>query len=216
MRLFYRPLIAFFMIFSDFNTIAVYEDIRLPPPQTQGGMGVLDALYLRSSASGFNFPKKGLSPQDLSTLLWAASGLNRNGKGWTTPMAMGMPPYCKIYVLNESGVFLYNWQKQSLAILSTKDARSEVAPQEYVKNSPCLFIFVADGVAFEKVTNDKALALHFSSVTTGAMTQNIYLAASSINVGVRYIHLIKHEAIRKILKLNDQDEALCLLMLGKR
>ena len=82
------------------------ESIALPPPATEGGLGLFSALKKRSSVSGGDFSTAEVSLEELSTVLWAASGLNRGQTGWTVPMAEGLEPYVKIYVAGPDGVWL--------------------------------------------------------------------------------------------------------------
>ena len=72
---------------------AASADVPLPAPQRSGGLGVFDALGSRASAVGADFASmKDVSLENLSTVLWAATGLNRGEKGWTVPMAWGWSP----------------------------------------------------------------------------------------------------------------------------
>lgn len=55
------------------------QDIKLNEPVKTGGASVMEAFAKRQSSS--EFADKELSLQDLSNLLWAANGINReNGK----------------------------------------------------------------------------------------------------------------------------------------
>lgn len=99
---------------------STFADIKLPAPQMSGGKGIYDVLKARSSASLDNFPNQPLSLQELSNLLWAATGLNRGEKGWAVPYGMGMAPYNKIYIADDKRVSLYDWQTHSLKEISTK------------------------------------------------------------------------------------------------
>ena len=69
--------IAFITIFLLMFTATVYsrEIIKLPPPETEGGMPLLQALKERKS--GREFSSRKLSPEILSNLLWAAWGISR-------------------------------------------------------------------------------------------------------------------------------------------
>ena len=84
-------------------TSAFAVEGKLPDPQTNGGPTVLTAIEERASAPGKGFPTGAISDEDLGTLLWAASGRNRENKGWSVPMAMGKPPYCTVYVVGQDG-----------------------------------------------------------------------------------------------------------------
>jgi hypothetical protein len=61
------------------------QSIDLPAPQKTGGMPLMDALAKRSTARAFD--SKELSPQQLSSLLWAAFGINRPDGKRTAPSA---------------------------------------------------------------------------------------------------------------------------------
>jgi SagB-type dehydrogenase family enzyme len=193
-----------------------FADIDLPDPKKEGGIGIYDAFNMRSSASGGSFPSGKLSNDELSQILWAASGLNRDGKKWTVPMAMGLKPYCKIYVAIDSGVFLYDWENNKLKEISDKDLRSKIANQEFAKASPCSLIFVTDMEILQNTYNrDKELAYHFASVLAGAMTQNIYLAAASMKLGARYIYGANRAFIHEEFKLSKEDSIICIMLIGK-
>ena len=76
-----------------------WGDVKRPPPRMDNGTALFDALKRRASAPGCDFPTVQLSGEDLSYVLWAATGLNRGEKGWTVPMAMGKPPYVNIFAV---------------------------------------------------------------------------------------------------------------------
>ena len=194
---------------------AGWADIDLPAPQKEGGIEIFEAFNIRSSASGSSFPSRKLDNQDLSQILWAASGLNRDGRGWTIPMARGLKPYCKIYVADDNGVFLYDWENHKLIEVSKKDIRSNIVRQEFAKTSPYSLILVTDMEILQSAYSDKELAYHFASVAAGAMTQNIYLAAASLNLGTRYLYGIDRDFIHKELNLPVNDSAVCVMVIGK-
>ena len=98
-------------------------DITLPAPATQGGEGIFTVLNARHSAVPSDFPLKDITRQELANLLWAATGQNRNGNGWTVPFAMHRAPYNTLYVLMDTGVYRYDWQRNSLEEISRHDIR---------------------------------------------------------------------------------------------
>lgn len=190
------------------------DEGKLPAPQGEGGMGLFSALKNRASAPGADFPSGQLANEELSTILWAASGLNRGNSGWTVPMARGREPYCRIYVADDQGVFLYNWKEHSLQAISRNNIKSKIGAQGFVKMAPCILIIVSDTEALAYFKDDKT-AWEFAQVLTGAMTQNIYLAAANYNIGARYIHSMRIDEIKAALRLPAGDEPICLMMLGK-
>ena len=193
---------------------ASQPSFTLPAPQKTGGEGIFDALSHRASGTRNAFPHGDISTQELSTILWAASGLNRPEKGWTAPMASGSEPYCKVYVLGKCGVFLYDWKQHALNTVSQGDARLDVSGQRFVAEAPYVLLFVADGKVLEAMNDPRAAG--WAPVLTGAMTQNVYLAAESMGIGARYMASMKEEVAREALKLDPSDTPICIMPLGKR
>jgi len=191
-----------------------FADEKLPEPQTGGGMGLFEALKKRSSVPGGDFPKAPLSEDELSNVLWAASGLNRGDSGWTVPMDRGVPPYVDVYVANDRGVFLYDWRAHSLVLTTKDDIRAWMGLQNFVAGVPCALILVANAESLS-VFSDEVLRAQFADVAAGAMTQNAYLAAAAMRLGARYIHSLREPEIKSALNLNEEDRVICLMLLGK-
>jgi hypothetical protein len=202
--------LGFFLMFAG---RADAEDVKLPEPQTTGGAGMFDMLKNRASALSGSFPAGAVSMEELSTLLWAASGLNRPEKGWTVPMAMGREPYCKVYAAGEQGVFLYDWKDNVLREITKGDVRGELGSQGFIANVPYILIFVTDGEALESFG---ARGAGWGYVAVGAMTQNVYLAAEALSIGVRYMASMNPDAVRGHLKLADSDTPVCIMPVGKK
>ena len=191
-----------------------WGDVKLPPPRMDNGTALFDALKRRASAPGGDFPTVPLSDEDLSDVLWAATGLNRGEKGWTVPMAEGYPPYIDIYAATDGGVFLYDWNGHFLREISKDDIRANIGLQRFVVSAPCSLILVANAKSLAPFRDDD-IKKEFAHVAAGAMTQNIYLAAAAIDAGARYIHSMKTDAIKSALRLSENDFVICLMMLGR-
>ena len=193
-------------------TAPAMADITLPPPQQEGGISLFEALKKRSSVPGGDFSVAEVSLQELSTVLWAATGLNRGTTGWTVPMSYGVPPYCRVYVAGQNGVFLYDWATHSLKEVSKENIKSKIGEQSFVKKAYYSLIIVSDAKGLAQFGTD---AGRFGDVAVGAMTQNIYLAAAAFNLGARYIHSIYKDEIIRALSLPEGDDPICLMLLGK-
>jgi hypothetical protein len=175
-------------------------------------MGLFEALKKRSSVPGGDFSLGEVTPQELSTLLWAATGLNRGTTGWTVPMAHGRPPYCRVYVADATGVSLYDWSAHSLKEISAQNIKADIGAQSFVKKAAVVLIFVSDAQALAQFGE---AAEELSHVAAGAMTQNVYLASAALGIGARYIRSLRHDAVVKALNLPKGDVPLCLMLLGK-
>ena len=125
---------------------AMAGNIVLVEPDKTGGPSVMEAIAGRASAEQKAFSNEELSLKELSTILWAATGRNREPKGWTVPMAMGREPYVSVYVLLKSGGYLYNWEKNALMQQTTeKKLTSRAVTQDFAKSAPCILVFVSKG-----------------------------------------------------------------------
>ncbi|SCB75600.1 Nitroreductase [Gilliamella bombicola] len=210
MPCFIRKVIAILSLFCFFFC---YADITLPTPQTRDGMSLFESLKKRSSTPGGGFPAGQVADDELSTVLWAASGLNRGKNGWTVPMANGNPPYVRIYVAGEKGTFLYEWEGHYLKEINNKDIRADIGLQNFTKRAAYSLIFVSDAHAFTDI-NPEQIA-NFSYTAVGAMSQNAYLAATALKLSARYIHSIKPDVIIQELELPEGSKPLGMLLLGK-
>ncbi|MWP48645.1 MULTISPECIES: nitroreductase family protein [unclassified Gilliamella] len=201
------------IILSLFCFSFCYADITLPTPQTKDGMSLFESLKKRSSTSGGGFPAGQVSDDELSTVLWAASGLNRGKNGWTVPMANGNSPYVRIYVASEKGTFLYEWEGHYLKEINNKDIRADIGLQNFTRRAAYSLIFVSDASAFTDINPEQIT--NFSYTAVGGMSQNAYLAAAALKLSARYIHSIKPEVISQELQLPEGSKPLGMLLLGK-
>ncbi len=202
------------MLLAVMTVSACAGDINLPAPQKTGGPDLFTAIDERQSASGASFPAGALTNEDLSTILWAASGKNRDGSKWTVPMAMGRPPYCKIFITNERGVYLYEWNSHTLKHISEARVHSLIPLQSFAKNVPCNLYVVTDAKALAEFKGPMSSEL--GPLLGGMMGQNVYLASQALGVGARLIYSIDRDQAAKHLQLPEGDTALFAICLGKR
>lgn len=184
---------------------AFAADIMLPTPEKEGGMPVFEALSNRSSAKADIFDNKEIPLKELSTLLWAATGKNRD-KGWTVPMAMGSEPYINIYVLLKNGVFEYNWEKNMLMQISERNMIERAGRQEFLQTVPCVFVFATKGAGPRKDS--------WAEVAVGAMSQNVYLAAESLGLKARYMASFNNESLLSVMEMNPLSRIISIMPVG--
>ena len=119
---------------------------------------------------------------------------------------MGKAPYNTIYVLDNSGVFRYDWKQNRLIEISKQDVREKAGPQPIVGQSPVVLVFVADS----------GTKPDYAWIASGAMTQNIYLAAESQAIEGRYVISTDETRLRHALKLKPDEKPLNLMLIGKK
>ena len=182
-------------------------DITLPSPQKDGGPGVLAAIDARGSAAQAPFKSGALTAKELSTLLWAASGKNRSGKGWTAPYALGKEPYVDVYVLLKEGVYRYDWQNNMLRLVGDRNLLSRAGSQAYVATAPCVLVLAVSGA----IRVDS-----WAEIAAGAMSQNVYLAAQALGLKTRYIQSFSKNAIIDAIQLSPVGRVLCIMPVGRQ
>lgn len=89
--------------------------MELPAPNKSGGMPLMQALNTRHSTKT-NYSGAALAPQQLSDLLWATWGINRDDGRRTAPTAMNKQDV-RLYVALESGVWQYDASNALIRVL---------------------------------------------------------------------------------------------------
>jgi len=150
------------------------QNIPLPQPQKTGGMPLMDALSKRSTSRVFD--TTGLSPQQVSDLLWAAFGINRPDGKRTAPSAMNFQE-TDIYVLLKNGAYTYDAKSNQLVQVLNIDIRNLGGTQAFVKNAPATLVFIAD---LSKMGNGKTEdKINTANIDVGYISQNVYLYCAS-------------------------------------
>lgn len=196
-----------------FAARAMAAEGRLPEPKKTGGTPVFESIDRRGSAGQADFPLRNPTAEDVSTVLWAASGNNRNGGKWTVPMAMGRPPYCKIYLLSGDGAFLYDWKNHALVEVAGDNLIGTLFLQDAFKKAPMALIFVIDGE--ESAGFGSPIKEEAGPVLAGAMSQNVYLACGGLDIGTRVVYSIDRGKASSLLKLASADQPLFGMPFGK-
>lgn len=168
------------------------QDIKLPEPSKTGGKPLMEALNERQSTREFSDQK--LSEQTLSDLLWAAYGFNREDKR-TVPSANNKQEFT-IYVVMESGVYVYDARENLLSLKVEGDFRSKTGNQDFVAGAPLNLVYVAD---LSKSTSEAV------SVDCGFISQNVYLYCASAGLGTVARGWIDKEELKTIFKLSENE-----------
>ncbi len=185
------------------------ETIKLPAPQKSGGMPLLDALASRQTQRAFT--PRDLPRETLSTLLWAAFGINRPDGKRTAPSASNMQEI-DIYVVKAEGAYRYDATANTLEPVAAGDHRAATGGQPFVSIAPMNLVYVADYARMGK--SDAAAKDFYSATDTGFIAQNVYLycAANSLACVVR--GGFDNEAIAKALKLRPDQKVMLKQTVG--
>lgn len=150
--------------------------VELPPPQTEGGKPLMEALKARHSTR--DFADRPLPPQLLSNLLWAAWGINRPATGLRTAPSSRTAMDIDLYLAMANGVWIYEPKAHRLSRHMPDDLRGETTlGQDYVKTAPLNIVYVSDAARMGKVSDaDRVLNGIANSAVIG---QNVYLFCAS-------------------------------------
>ena len=178
------------------TTVHSQEIIKLPAPKTEGGMPLMQALKERKS--GREFSSRKLSAETLSSLLWAAWGVNRPDGHRTAPSARNLQDI-DVYVAMDDGLYLYEAKNHQLRRILNEDIRGATGNQDYVKDAALNLIYVSD-LAELNVPDPMAVEF-FTGAHTGFLSQNVYLFCASEGLSTVVRGNIDKPALAKIMKL---------------
>jgi len=188
------------------------EIIKLNEPDFENNTSLMEAFKQRKSTR--SFANKLIKKQDLSNLLWAAAGVNRNNGGRTVPLLGDI----SIYVAMESGVYLYQARNHELKQILPNDIRSKISAQATVKKAPLVFILTIDDTSFPRYMKKAMEEAHGMDFYYGNQvaysTQNIYLYACSNNMNAVVIGGFYRKEIDKILGLKSNHHSYLIQLVG--
>ncbi len=183
--------------------------IALPAPDKAGGMPLMEALARRHSAR--EFAHQELPLPMLSSLLWAADGINRSDGGRTAPSAMNAQEI-DVYVALPSGAYLYDAAGNALQLVAGSDIRRVTGYQDFVDEAALDLVYVADHGRMKLVP--VASRESFASAAAGAIAQNVYLFAASNGLSTVIRAWINREAIANALGLGHDQQVLLSQTVG--
>lgn len=197
MKKFILSLIAISLSSAAF---AVEKEIKLAAPDMERTGTMMQALADRQSTREFS--TEALSLQDLSDLLWAADGINRQESGKrTAPSAMNRQEV-DIYALFAEGAYIYNAGSHSLELVAEGDLRALVAGrQESVKDAPLCLVLVSDDAKYQGRGGEHDIIMR--SVDVGIVSQNISLFCAANHLATVPRGSMEEEALKKALNLTE-------------
>jgi nitroreductase len=183
--------------------------IALPPPSRQGGIPRMEALAKRRSSR--EFAPDALALPLLSSLLWAAYGVNRAAGGRTAPSALNAQEI-DVFVALPSGAYRFDASAHALRLVAAKDLRRITGYQDFVDEAPLDLVYVADHVRMRMVPVGQRES--YASVAAGAIAQNVYLFAASSGLATVIRAWIDRAAIADALGLTHDQQVLLSQTVG--
>jgi len=173
--------------------------IVLPAPPREGGLPLLSALAARHSCRTYD--SRPVELELLSSLLWAAYGLNRESGERTAPFWRHVM-VIDVYLARADGVWRYDPAAHVLHRHLQADLRALSGQQDFVATAPLNLIYVAHG---ERMTDIGAEERRlYASVDAAFIGQNVYLFCASAGLGTVFRGAVDSARLGQALLLTDQ------------
>jgi SagB-type dehydrogenase family enzyme len=185
------------------------RSIKLPAPDKRGGLPLMQALAKRRSSR--EFARKPLPLPLLSSLLWAAFGVNRRGGGRTAPSAVDAQEI-DVYVALPDGAYTYDAKGHALKLVAASDVRRVTGYQDFVDEAPLDLVYVADHRRMRMVP--VAQRESYASAAAGAIAQNVYLYAASAGLATVIRAWIDRNAVADALGLSHDEHVVLSQTVG--
>jgi SagB-type dehydrogenase family enzyme len=184
--------------------------IELPPPETAGGMPLMQALKARHSTREFDHEP--LPQQVLSDLLWAANGVNRPASGQRTAPSAHDWREIDVVVTTADGAYRYDPPTHTLIKVAAGDLRHLTGVQDYVASAPLNLVYVANLDRMSGASaDDKAF---YSATDAGFIAQNVYLYCASTGLAVVVRGLVDRDALGAALGLGKHQRIILTQSVG--
>ena len=173
-----------------------HAEFSLPQPQKTGGMPLMEALLNRKTTRVF--VDKMLSDQQISDLLWASNGVNREDGKRTAPSASNCQEI-DIYLFTKNAIYFYDAPTNTLKRIKEGDFVRQAGNNDFFANAPIALAFVGN---YDKMARyaDRPEAQEFYSATdVGFVSQNLYLYCASEGLATVVCGNIERDVIQSLL-----------------
>lgn len=209
------------------------DRISLPAPGTKGDMSIESTLENRRSVREFS--EESLTLSDIGQIMWAAQGITQKmeeppsqwkGDEWmggkrTAPSAGALYPM-EIYLVSsrieglDKGVYWYHPGDHELRLVVkgnfSKKLSSAALGQNSIQEAPANIILTG---VYERTAHKYGdRAQRYVHIETGAVAQNIYLQAESLELGTVYVGAFRDEDVSQLLQLPQKESPLGIMPLG--
>jgi SagB-type dehydrogenase family enzyme len=192
------------------------QAIKLPKPNEKGSISIEETLHKRRSVRDY---KRGpLNQEQVSQLLWAASGKNLHRR--TAPSAGATYPLEIYLVVGEveglkKGVYSYSPPCHTLERKIEQDIRNPLSraslEQRMIERAPINIIIAAD---YGRTTGHYGQrGMRYVHMEVGHVGQNISLQAIALGLGTVMIGAFEDRQVKEILGI--EEEPLYIIPVGK-
>ena len=183
------------------------ETIKLPPVVKGVPATLMQTLEKRQSVREFD--KGNIPLRELSNLLWAANGVNREDGKRTAPSALNKQDV-DVYVCMENGAYKYDAKGHALVQVTDKDVRPAVAAQQtWAADAPVVIVLVSD---LRKLGGEKVREM--GAIDAGHVSQNVCLYCAATGLATVPRASMDKRAVATALNLENGQEPMLNLPVG--
>jgi SagB-type dehydrogenase family enzyme len=204
---------------STYKKYPTVKKIKLSKEFPSNSLPIVDVLRKRRSIRSFS--SNSLSLDELSFLLWAATGVQRKEHGYefrTAPSAGALYPVETYVVINnvkslEKGLYHYDIENHVLEELKLGDFGCELAEaalgQKMLATSPVVFIWT--GIFARSKWKYRQRAYRYVYLDAGIVGENLALAATAIGLGSCQVGAFFDDEANQILDVDGVNESVIYL-----
>jgi SagB-type dehydrogenase family enzyme len=196
--------------------VEIAKEIKLRQPKEKGPTSIEETLHQRRSVR--DYKKGSLSLDQVSQLLWAASGKNLHRR--TAPSAGATYPL-EIYLVAgeveglEPGIYHYSPSRNNLETVKEKDVRNGLSRaalgQEMIEEAPVSIIIAAD---YSRTTGRYGQrGIRYVHMEVGHVGQNVSLQAIALGLGTVMIGAFEDQKVKEVLGIGE--DPLYIIPIGK-
>jgi SagB-type dehydrogenase family enzyme len=183
------------------------DTVSLAPFEKTNGFALEKALLERKSFRSYD-PARKLSPDEISRLLWAATGVNRPDNKRTVPSARASYPVDVLVAVPE-GVYMHEPKRHGLKKVLSEDLRSKIPNQDGFKSAAMIVLYV--------INKDRVLSgkTEWADLEIGCMGQSLFLEAVSLGLGSCIFANFPAESVAKTIGLKENQVLRIAQAVGK-
>ncbi len=199
-------------VYKEYPTL---PEVELPKRVEVEGMSLNDVLNKRRSVREYSAMP--ISIEQLSYLLWASGGIQREEMGWhfrTAPSAGALYPIETYLVINnvrdvERGIYHYNVRRHSLETLKTGDFRDDIARAALGQSmcADCAVVFVWTAIFQRSKWKYKQRAYRYIYLDAGHIAENLALAATASKLGTCQVAALFDDEVNTLLEIDGNEES---------
>lgn len=177
---------------------SAHADERVPllPHDISSTVPLIQSLEERRSSR--EMIDADLTASELSTLLWATAGVNRDDGKFTYPTASDRRDMT-LYVFTRYGAYRYDAEAHALELIVDGDLRAATGTQPFARSASVSLVFVQDTTKWTDVPAELVPVIGTSHASS--MAQNAYLYAASRGLACVTRMSFDADRIARILKL---------------